>query len=380
MNKIILTPADNGQLSYQCGTAFTGTIVQTEDRNKVLKRALRSGKNVVLVDGKPTGTTSKKADKMPKKLKTKDVAQLAFLKTLDEAASSHPDELKMSDVNWKYLVRSVLRGKNIMMTGPAGCGKTFAAQQVAETIGRDLHYFNLGATQDPRSTLIGNVHFDKSSGTVFAESPFIKAIQTENAVILLDELSRANPEAWNILMTVLDPGQRYVRLDESTDSETIKVADGVCFIATANIGNEYTSTRVMDKALMDRFVTIEMSMLNQFDEFDLISKRFPHADKDVIRAITEIAETTRKECKSDTARITGAISTRTTLEMASLTYDGFSLIEAAEVTVYPQYDDAGGVDSERTFVKQIVQKYSQDDTSEDLFNTDQEESEDTTQS
>jgi len=374
MNKVILTPADNGQLSYHCGTAYDGTIVQSEDRNKILKRALRSGKRVVLTDGTLTGTTSKKADNMPKKVNTKDVAQLAFLKTLDQASGNHPEELKMSDVNWKYLVRSVLRGKNIMMTGPAGCGKTFAAQQVAETIGRELHYFNLGATQDPRSTLIGNVHFDKNTGTVFAQSPFIKAIQTENAVILLDELSRANPEAWNILMTVLDPAQRYVRLDESSDSETIKVANGVCFIATANIGNEYTSTRVMDKALMDRFVTIEMDMLSQFDEYDLISKRFPHADKEMIKAITEIAEVTRKECKSDTARITGAISTRTTLEMASLTYDGFSLLEAAEVTMYPQYDDAGGVDSERTFVKQIVQKYSQDDTPEDLFNADQEES------
>ena len=375
MNKIILKPTETGTLTYACGTQYDGTIVQSNDRNKILKRALRSGKNIVLVDGVPSGTTSKKADDMPKKVDTKDVAQMAFLKTMDEAASNHPDELKMADVNWKYLVRSVLRGKNIMMTGPAGCGKTFAAQQVAQTIGRELHYFNLGATQDPRSTLIGNVHFDKNTGTVFAQSPFIKAIQTENAVILLDELSRANPEAWNILMTVLDPGQRYVRLDESSDSETIKVADGVCFIATANIGNEYTSTRVMDKALMDRFVTIEMDMLSQFDEFDLITKRFPYADKETIKAITEIAEVTRKECKSDTARITGAISTRTTLEMASLVYDGFSLLEAAEVTMYPQYDDAGGVDSERTFVKQIVQKYCQDDTPEDLFNTDQEESE-----
>ena len=300
-------------------------------------------------------------------------AVLNFIHT--EAPNLKPRDLVMNPLKWKYLCRSAVRGKNIMMTGPAGCGKTFAAQQVAQTIGRELHYFNLGATQDPRSTLIGNVHFDKNTGTVFAQSPFIKAIQTENAVILLDELSRANPEAWNILMTVLDPGQRYVRLDESADSETIKVAPGVCFIATANIGNEYTSTRVMDKALMDRFVTIEMDMLSQFDEFDLITKRFPYADKETIKAITEIAEVTRKECKSDTARITGAISTRTTLEMASLVYDGFSLLEAAEVTMYPQYDDAGGVDSERTFVKQIVQKYCQDDTPEDLFNTDQEESE-----
>ena len=280
--------------------------------------------------------------------------------------------MKMTTTNWKYLTRSVLRGKNIMMTGPAGCGKTFAAQTVAQSIGRELHYFNLGATQDPRSTLIGNVHFDQSSGTIFCESPFIKAIQTPNAVILLDELSRANPEAWNILMTVLDPGQRYVRLDESADSKTVEVAPGVCFIATANIGNEYTSTRVMDKALLDRFVTIEMSMLDQYEEYDLIRQRFPHADPEVVKAITEIAEVTRKECKSETARISSAISTRTTLEMASLTYDGFTLMEAAEVTVYPQYDDAGGVDSERTFIKQIVQKFTAD-PDQDIFNTESEE-------
>ena len=120
--------------------------------------------------------------------------------------------------------------------------------------------------EDPRSTLIGNTHFNKSDGTDFSESTFVKAIQTENAVILLDELSRAHPDAWNILMTVLDPGQRYLRLDEADGSPTINVAKGVCFIATANIGNEYTSTRVMDKALLDRFIVIEMDMLEKQDE------------------------------------------------------------------------------------------------------------------
>ena len=43
--------------------------------------------------------------------------------------------------------------------------------------------------------------------------------------------------------------------------ETINVAEGVTFVATANIGNEYTSTRVMDKALMDRFIIVEMDVL-----------------------------------------------------------------------------------------------------------------------
>ena len=42
--------------------------------------------------------------------------------------------------------------------------------------------------------------------------------------------------------------------------------------------------------------------------------------------------------------------------------------EAAEVSIYPQYDSTGGVDSERTLVKQIVQKFCDDGSSDDLFN------------
>ena len=278
-----------------------------------------------------------------------------------------PKGLIMKELKWKYLIRSAVRGKNIMMTGQAGCGKTMAAKSLVNALDRPDFYFNLGATQDPRASLIGNVHFDKGKGTYFSESLFVKAIQTPNAVILLDELTRAHPDAWNILMTVLDYGQRYLRLDESDGQDTIKVADGVTFIATANIGNEYTATRQLDKALMDRFTVIEMDLLNDEEELGLLKYMFPTVDESELKNISSITNLTRVEAQNENPRISSGVSTRTSVEIAGLLFDGFSLMEAADITIYPQYDPTGGVDSERTFVKQIVQKFVSDGSDEELF-------------
>jgi MoxR-like ATPase len=277
-----------------------------------------------------------------------------------------PKGLVMNSLKWKYLIRSAVRGKNIMMTGPAGCGKTLAAKSLINGLDRPNFYFNLGATQDPRATLIGNVHFDKAKGTYFSESLFVKAIQTPNAIILMDELTRAHPDAWNILMTVLDQGQRYLRLDEADGQATIKVAEGVCFVATANIGNEYTATRQLDKALMDRFVTIEMDTLSDEEEHGLLCYLYPTVDSDMLNNIAKIAFMTRTESATENPRISSGVSTRTSVEMAGLLFDGFTLEESADITIYPQYDADGGVDSERTFVKQIVQKFIDDGSSDDL--------------
>lgn len=291
--------------------------------------------------------------------------------------SIKPRKLFMSETKWKYLVRSAVRGKNVIMTGNSGCGKTLASKTLAEVLDRPFFYFNLGATQDPRSALIGNTHFKKDTGTVFAESSFIKAIRTPNSIILLDELSRAHPDAWNILMTPLDPLQRYVRLDEAEDSEVVPVAENVTFVATANVGNEYTSTRVMDRALLDRFVTVEMDELDYEEEVQLLKLLYPDAEIDMLGVISEITTHTRKAVRNADAKITDSLSTRSAVEMAGLAYDGFSLTEIAEAAIYPHFSEDGGADSERTYMKQFVQKFVQnEDTPDELFSLKPDENQD----
>jgi len=292
----------------------------------------------------------------------------------EDSIKLKPENLIIKDIKWKYLIRSAVRGKNIMMTGPAGCGKTMAAKFLVTQLQRPDFYFNLGSTQDPRATLVGNTQFNKETGTYFSESAFVKAIKTPNAIILLDELSRAHPDAWNILMTVLDQNQRYLRLDEAEGSPIVKVAEGVTFIATANIGNEYTATRVLDRAILDRFVTIEMDVLNANEEFELLQKMYPDVNSDDLRGVAEIAHNTREVSRSEVAKLSNMISTRASVEMAGLLYDGFSLMEAAEVAILPFFSNDGGLESERTYVKQLVQKYVKT-TDENLFNEIKDEAE-----
>lgn len=272
-----------------------------------------------------------------------------------DAIDLKPRELFMDDLTWKYLVRNIVRSKNTMMCGPTGSGKTQTVKWVAEALNRPLFKFNLGATQDPRGALIGNTHFASEEGTFFNQSPFVKAIQTPNAVILLDELSRANPEAANILMTVLDDGQRYLRLDEAEDSPVVKVNPTVTFVATANIGVEYSATRVMDRALKDRFVPITMEYLSEDDEFSLLKLLFPNVSDHNRRMVAKAVTKVREDVRSEDGQLTHNLSTRHSIDMASLLNDGFTIHDALELIVWPQYDTDGGMDSDQSYAKKLIQ-------------------------
>lgn len=283
-----------------------------------------------------------------------------------------PDNFIINNLKWKFLTRSVLRSKNILITGPAGSGKTHVATLAAEAAGKNVHKINLGSTQEPRSALIGNTHF-KDNETIFEPSAFVKALQTPNTVIILDEFSRMHPDAENILMTVLDEDQRYLRIDDAIDTPIVKVHESVSFIATANIGSEYTATRVLDRATLDRFEILEMDELTESQETELLSKLYPNLPEMTISNIANLAHHTRINCATDDGKLSTAISTRTTKRLCELVSDGFSFKESLQIGAIPLFDKTGGVESERTYILQLLQKYGigddvDDTTAESPFN------------
>lgn len=357
-------PGKGGKETTRAFDARTGEDITRSIVYVTLSNAMKNGKYLYKENENSSWVQVENTSTLPEEAPVNAGNEVAmFLKTCTE---KRPGDLFMEDLTWKFICRNVYRGRNMMLTGPTGTGKSQTAIAVAKALGRELFYVNLGATQDPRGTLIGNTHFSKEVGTFFNESAFVQAIKTPNTVILLDEISRAHPEAWNILMTVLDPGQRYLRLDEAVGAPTVQVAEGVSFIATANLGAEYTAVRVMDRALMDRFTIAEIPYLTVDQEINLLGKIYPELEKVEASNLAEIAAATRRELQSDMPQVSTMISTRSVIEMAGLIVDGFSLGEVANVGIYPMYSTEGGLQSERTFVKQIVQKYIPDGTDEKL--------------
>ena len=103
----------------------------------------------------------------------------------------------------------------------------------------------------------------------------------------------------------------------------------------------------------DKSAELTFSMFS----IDLLKFKFPDADDYSLQSLADIAHTTRELVKTDANKISTIVSTRVNVEAAGLVYDGFTLMEAAEIAILPYFSNDGGLDSERTFMKQLVQKF-----------------------
>jgi len=198
---------------------------------------------------------------LPWERRTDDLLNLEAVKQVLDQNHFGLDEIKNRILEYISVMKlkkekgegkEILRAPILCFVGLVGTGKTTIAFSIAQALGRKFSRIPFGGMGDPLDLRgLSRIHPEAEPGKIIKA---LKATQSKNPVILLDEIDRVADEGrssiMGVLVELLDPEQNHEFTDYYLDYP-FDLSE-VLFIATAN------NTQNISTAVLDRIEAIQM--------------------------------------------------------------------------------------------------------------------------
>ncbi len=234
----------------------------------------------------------------PKSVSKSDVEALKNLEVdLQAAVFGQPEAIAQLSSAVK-LARAGLRDPNkpigsYLFSGPTGVGKTEAAKQLAATLGIEMLRFDMSEYMERHtvSRLIGAPpgYVGHDQGGLLTDA----VDQHPHAVVLLDEIEKAHPDVYNILLQVMDNGTLTDAVGKTVDFRNVVLImttnAGAADNARASIGFGRSKVEGEDEKAIQRLFTPEFR--NRLDAVVAFKPLTPEVIRLVVRKFIKQLET-----------------------------------------------------------------------------------------
>jgi ATP-dependent Clp protease ATP-binding subunit ClpA len=235
-------------------TGAAQMLVPEDQRKKIIDVTDIEG--VVAAIARIPAKSLTKDDKTALKNLERDLKTLVF--DQDDAITTLCNAIKLSRAGLRDADKPI---GSFLFSGPTGVGKTEVARQLAKTMGVELNRFDMSEYMERHSVsrLIGSppgyVGFDQ--GGLLTD----KVDQQPHCVLLLDEIEKAHPDIYNILLQVMDYGKLTDNNGKSVDFRNVILImttnAGAAEMAKAPIGFEREMRVDEDKEAISKMFTPE---------------------------------------------------------------------------------------------------------------------------